>query len=87
MNQALTLLVQWGGNLLVGAMNTVMISLCAYGLGFILGLSGAVGKLSGGPMVRGVLNVYTTLVRSLPELLLIVILYYLGTQSINMMLA
>jgi polar amino acid transport system permease protein len=87
MDQAFTLLSQWGGNLVVGAINTVLISLCAYGLGFILGLSGAVGKLSGGPIVRGVLNVYTTLVRSLPELLLIVILYYLGTQTINNLLA
>lgn len=76
----------WGGNLLVGAVNTILISLCAYSLGFVLGLSGAVGKLSGGPIVRGILLVYTTLVRSLPELLLIVILFYLGTQTLNAVL-
>ncbi len=86
MGQAYDLLMLWGGNLLVGAVNTILISLCAYSLGFVLGLSGAVGKLSGGPIVRGILLVYTTLVRSLPELLMIVILFYLGTQTLNAVL-
>jgi polar amino acid transport system permease protein len=86
MQQAIELLNQWGGNLLWGVVSTLQISLCAYGLGLILGLSGAVGKLSGGPIIRGILNGYTTLVRSLPELLLIVILFYLGTSSLNNLL-
>jgi polar amino acid transport system permease protein len=86
MDQALSLLMLWGGNLLWGALSTVEISLCAYGLGMALGLAGAVGKLSGGPVLRGILNGYTTLVRSLPELLLIVMLYYLGTATLNALL-
>lgn len=77
----------WGGNLLWGAVSTLQISFCAYAFGMLLGLAGAVGKLSGGPVLRGLLNGYTTLVRSLPELLLIVMLYYLGTATLNALLA
>ena len=86
MLQAVALLGQWGGNLLWGAVSTLQISFCAYALGLVLGLAGAVGKLSGGPILRGMLNGYTTLVRSLPELLLIVILFYLGTSTLNSIL-
>jgi polar amino acid transport system permease protein len=76
----------WGGNLLRGAVSTLEISSCAYGLGLLLGLGGAMGKLTGGKSLRAVLDGYTTLVRSLPELLLIVMLYYLGTATLNQLL-
>ena len=81
------LLNQWGGNLLVGALSTIQISLLAYALGLFLGLLGAMGKLNGGPILRGALDGYTTLVRSIPELVLIVILYYAGTDTLNRVLA
>ena len=76
----------WGGNLLIGAVSTLEISFCAYALGLGLGLLGAMGKLNGGPIARAVLEGYTTLVRSVPELLLIVMLYYLGTDTLNRVL-
>lgn len=76
----------WGGNLLTGAISTLEISFCAYALGLGLGLLGAMGKLNGGGATRGVLEVYTTVVRSVPELLLIVMLYYLGTDTLNRIL-
>ena len=77
----------WGGNLLSGAVTTIEISLCAYAVGLALGLCGAMGKLAGGKILRGILDGYTTLVRALPELLLIVMLYYLGTDTLNRVLA
>lgn len=76
----------WGGNLLAGAISTLQISFWAYVLGLLFGLGGAMGKLNGGRTLKGVLEVYTTVVRSVPELLLIVILYYLGTDTINRVL-
>src|SRR5260221_14687807 len=84
---ALDLLALWGPNLLVGVVSTLKISACSYALGFGLGLLGAVGKLSGGPALRKMLGIYTTLVRSLPELLLIIMLYYMGTSTLNQVLA
>ncbi len=76
----------WGVNLLVGAVSTLQISALAYLLGLVIGLFGALGKLTGGKITRRVLDGYTTIVRSVPELLLIVILYYTGTQALNNML-
>jgi polar amino acid transport system permease protein len=77
----------WCKNLLVGAISTLEISICAYAVGLALGLGGALGKLTGGRSLRIILDGYTTLVRALPELLLIVMLYYLGTDTLNRVLA
>ena len=83
---SLELLHEWGGNLIYGALSTIQISIWAYALGLCLGLMGAMGKLNGGPVTRGVLEGYTTIVRSIPELVLIVILYYAGTDTLNRVL-
>lgn len=76
----------WGQNLFNGAISTLKISALAYLLGLVIGLFGAVGKLTGGKFTRRVLDGYTTIVRSVPELLLIVILYYTGTSALNNLL-
>ena len=73
----------WGRNLFYGAISTLEISALAYGLGLIIGLLGARGKLAGSKATKRLLEGYTTIVRSVPELLLIVILFYTGTQGIN----
>ncbi len=76
----------WGGNLLRGLWNTFLIASGAYILGLALGLFGAFGKIYGGPVLRGVLTTYTTLIRAIPELVLILLLYYLGTDLLNIAL-
>ena len=73
----------WGGNLLRGLVNSVQIALGAYSVGIVIGTAGAYGKLYGGPVVRDLLEVYTTLVRAVPELVLILLLYFAGTDLIN----
>lgn len=77
------LLWQWKGNLLSGAISTLQISFLSYVFGLSLGLAGAMGKLTGSKVLKGILDVYTTVIRSLPELLLIVMLFYLGTDMLN----
>jgi polar amino acid transport system permease protein len=84
---SLELLATWKGNLLTGALSTVEISFLAYLFGLLLGLGGAMGKIAGGKYLKWILEVYTTLIRSLPELLLIVMLYYLGTDTLNRVMA
>ena len=73
----------WGGNLLGGLLNSLQIAFGAFGMGLVIGLFGAYGKLYGGPILRDLLAVYTTVIRAVPELVLILILYYLGSDLIN----
>lgn len=77
----------WGANLLRGLLNSLQIAIGAFAFGLIIGLFGALGKLSGGPVVRDLLAVYTTVVRAVPELVLILILYYVGTDLVNQLMA
>jgi len=73
----------WGGNLLRGLLATVQIAVGAYALGLFIGFWGALGKVHGGPVLRWSLEIYTTLIRAVPELVLILLLYYAGTDLLN----
>jgi polar amino acid transport system permease protein len=57
-----------------------------YLLGLLIGIGGAFGKLYGGPVTRDLLACYTTIVRAIPELVLIVLLFYAGSDIINQVL-
>ena len=76
----------WGGNLLFGLLRTIEIALGAYSIGLLIGLVGAYGKLYIGGAIGNFFNLYTTLVRAVPELILILILYYAGTDLLNQFL-
>jgi polar amino acid transport system permease protein len=52
----------------------------------LIGIGGAYGKLYGGPVLRDLLEVYTTVVRAVPELVLILLLYFAGTDLVNRLL-
>ncbi len=76
----------YGDELFWGAVRTVEIAVFAYAFGISLGLCGAMGKLSGGRWTKNILEGYTTLVRAVPELVLILLLYYAGTDGLNKIL-
>lgn len=59
----------------------------AFGFGLLIGIAGASGKLYGGPMLRDLLEVYTTLMRAVPELVWILLLYFAGSDLVNQLLA
>ncbi len=73
----------WGANLLRGLSHSLQIAFGAYALGLVIGLFGAYGKLYGGKVTRDLLAIYTTVIRAVPELVLILILYYVGSDIIN----
>jgi polar amino acid transport system permease protein len=73
----------YGDELLWGALRTLEIAILAYLVGIIIGIGGALGKLYGPKWLRNLLEVYTTVVRSIPSLVLILLLYYAGTDGIN----
>lgn len=77
----------WGGNLLRGLAHSLEIAVGAYAIGLVLGTLGASAKLYGGPVARDIAEAYTTIVRAVPELVLILLLYYSGTSLINDILA
>jgi polar amino acid transport system permease protein len=77
----------WGDELLAGTLLTLQISFCGYLIGLGLGLLGAWAKLSGNRTMFLVSETYTTLVRAVPELLLILLLYYSGSEAIARVLA
>jgi len=64
-------------------LSTIQIAFGAYALGLFIGLWGALGKIHGGPLLRWSLEFYTTLIRAVPELVLILLLYYAGTDLLN----
>jgi polar amino acid transport system permease protein len=73
----------WGGMLLAGLVASLQLAVGGYLLGLVIGVGGAFGKLYGGPILRDLLEIYTTLIRAVPELVLILLLYYAGTDAVN----
>lgn len=71
----------WGDELLMGAGLTLLLALCTLPVGLVVGLLVAVAKNSASRWQAVLGNLYTTVFRSLPELLTILIVYY-GGQSL-----
>src|SRR5690625_1228384 len=67
--------------LLRGLEMTLLVGLAALFLAILLGLLGAWGKLSTSAAARAIANTYTTVVRGVPHLLLILLVYY-GTPTL-----
>lgn len=77
----------WGGVMLVGFLQSLKLAFGGYGLGLLIGIGGACGKLYGGPILRDLMEIYTTLIRAIPELVLMLLLYYAGTDALSQLLA
>jgi polar amino acid transport system permease protein len=76
----------WGATLMVALGKSILIAIGAFALGLLIGIGGAYGKLYGSPVTRDLLGIYTTIVRAVPELILILILYFAVTSSLNNLL-
>lgn len=73
----------FGQLLLTGSVVTIKVALTSLAIGMVLGLVGASAKLSSIWVVRKLADIYTTLIRGIPELLLIMFLYFGGTILLN----
>ena len=69
--------------ILQGSVLTVGVSLCALMVSIVLGLAGAAAKLSARPVLVAVATVYTTVIRGIPELVLMLLVFYGGTIGLN----
>lgn len=77
----------WGGVLLEGLWLSLQIAALGFVIGLAIGLPCAVLKRSGGPLTRDLLALYTTLVRSVPELVLILLAYFAMPQLLSQALS
>ena len=66
----------WGDEFFFGFLMTLKISFWAYALAVFFGLLGSAAKLSHYKFLRGIAIVYTTVVRSLPEILMVLLVYF-----------
>ncbi len=73
----------WGGQLLMGTAMTVAVAVSAFALGILIGSLGASAKLSHSLILNGLADVYTTVVRGIPELLVIYLLFFGGNGVVT----
>lgn len=72
--------------ILQGGLLTVGVSLGALVVAILLGFVGAAAKLSGMRPLLAVANIYTTVIRGIPELVLMLLVFYGGTVVGNLIL-
>ncbi|MBI2255023.1 MAG: ABC transporter permease subunit [Proteobacteria bacterium] len=76
----------YGDEFFKGIYITLFISACAYIIAFGIGMLGAWSKLCHVRALNRAGEVYTTVVRSVPELLLIILIFYAGTSTLSSVL-
>ncbi|MDD2924468.1 ABC transporter permease subunit [Rhodoferax sp.] len=72
--------------ILHGSLLTIGVSLLALLVAILFGLAGAAAKLSGRPILVGLATFYTTIIRGIPDLVLMLLVFYGGTIGINTLL-
>jgi octopine/nopaline transport system permease protein len=71
----------WGPALLRASAMTIAVALTGFGTGLLIGILGAWAKLKGGHISRGVADTYTTILRGVPDLL-VIYLFYFGSSAV-----
>ncbi|NNE63793.1 MAG: ABC transporter permease subunit, partial [Gammaproteobacteria bacterium] len=71
------------GLLFDGTMVTVQLALASLILAVLFGLIGATAKLSPNRFLQKAAGTYTTLIRGVPDLVLMMLLFYGGQQILN----
>lgn len=72
--------------ILQGSLLTVGVSLCALLFSIFLGLLGAAAKLSSNKVLVSIGATYTTIIRGIPDLVLMLLVFYGGTIGANNLL-
>lgn len=70
-------------SLLEGATVTLAVALSSLAIAALLGLAGALAKLSRSRIARGLATTYTTLIRGVPDLVLMLLVFYGGQLGLN----
>ena len=81
------MLLSYLPSLLAGALTTLSVALLSLALAAVLGLAGASARLSRSRALRAVATAYVTLIRGVPDLVLMLLLFYGGQRLLNAALA
>ena len=72
----------WGDEFLVAALMTIIVSISSMGLGIFIAIFTAWAKLSYSKFLRFISSFYTTVIRGIPELLVIYLIFFGGSALI-----
>ncbi|TPM93394.1 ABC transporter permease subunit [Mesorhizobium sp. B2-3-3] len=71
----------WGAAMAAASAMTIAVAMSGFTAGAIIGTFGAWAKISGGRVVRSVADGYTTVLRGIPDLL-VIYLFYFGSSAV-----
>ena len=77
----------YGHLLLDGALVTLTVGVAAMAVALALGILGALARLSASKVLRGLGATYATVIRGIPELVLMLLVYYGGTVLLQWLLS
>src|SRR5437879_8010249 len=73
----------WGPSMLLSAAMTLAVASCGFLLGAAIGTLGAWAKIAGGRLARSGADLYTTVLRGVPDLLVIYLFYFGGSAVLS----
>lgn len=71
----------WGAAILAATLMTIAVASTGFLFGALVGVGGAYAKLSGSRVARGIADAYTTVLRGIPDLL-VIYLFYFGSSAV-----
>ena len=73
----------YGPSILEGALLTVEVALLSLAIAAALGMIGALAKLSRSRVARAIATLYTTIIRGVPDLVLMLLVFFGGQILVN----
>ena len=72
----------WGDEFLFALLMTILVSICSMGLGVFIAIFAAWSKLTYNKILNFIASFYTTVIRGIPELLVIYLIFFGGSAAI-----
>ncbi len=72
----------WGDELLFAMLMTIAVSICSMGLGIFIAIFAAWAKLTYNRFLNFIASFYTTVIRGIPELLVIYLIFFGGSAAV-----
>jgi arginine/ornithine transport system permease protein len=73
----------YGPSIFEGTILTLEVSLVSLLIALVLGMVGALSKLSSSPVLKGLATLYTTVIRGIPDLVLMLLVFFGGQVFVN----